>query len=415
MELAGINVLDVFIALFVVVVILRGARTGFLAGVFSLVGVVVGASAGSRIASSLMPGDGDPIYGAGITLGSVLAFAVLGEVVARTIGGSIRDRLSSPTSETLDGFGGAALGFALSLVLVWAVGVFALQSPPLHPAAQDSRILQSLIERMPSGVLTQAVADLQPLPQIKGPEPEVSAPEGSIVGDPDVRAASARTLRVMSRACGYSVEGSGWVAGRDLVVTNAHVVAGETATRVQVEGAGRPVPAKVIVLDKKNDLAVLRVNGLGLTPLRLAAPKSGEVAAVIGFPENGPLDIEPARTGRTERVTSSNAYDHGSVERFVTSFRVHVRPGNSGGPVVNKNGRVVSTIFASRSGSDNSGFGIPSRIVHRHLQTAADRTAPGLHRRMCALERSASQHAARLCRVACQHLSFRVGGLFLTR
>ena len=376
MELAGINVLDVFIALFVVVVILRGARTGFLAGVFSLVGVVVGASAGSRIASSLMPGDGDPIYGAGITLGSVLAFAVLGEVVARTIGGSIRDRLSSPTSETLDGFGGAALGFALSLVLVWAVGVFALQSPPLHPAVQDSRILQSLIERMPSGLLTQAVADLQPLPQIKGPEPEVSAPEGSIVGDPDVRAASARTLRVTSRACGYSVEGSGWVAGRDLVVTNAHVVAGETATRVQVEGAGRPVPAQVIVVDKKNDLAVLRVNGLGLTPLRLAAAKPGEVAAVIGFPENGPLDIEPARTGRTERVTSSNAYDHGSVERFVTSFRVHVRPGNSGGPVVNKNGRVVSTIFASRTGSDNSGYGIPSRIVHRHLQTAADRTAP---------------------------------------
>jgi len=379
MELAGLNILDVFIALFVVVVILRGARTGFLAGVFSLVGVVVGASAGSRIASSLMPEDGTPIYGAGITLGSILAFAVLGEVVARTIGGSIRHRLSSPTSETLDGFGGAALGFALSLVLVSAVGAFVLQSPPLaglHPAVQDSRILQSLEERMPSGLFTQAVADLEPLPQIRGPEPDVSAPVESIVGDPDVRAASARTLRVTGIACGYGVEGSGWVAGRDLVVTNAHVVAGETTTRVQVRGMGRHLPAEVVVFDEKNDIAVLRVAGLGLTPLRLTAPRRGEAVAVIGFPENGPLDIEPARTGPTLRVTSSDAYDRGPVKRVVTSFRVYVRPGNSGGPAVNENGQVVSTIFASRTGSDNEGYGVPSGIIHRHLRMAADRTNP---------------------------------------
>jgi uncharacterized membrane protein required for colicin V production len=379
MELAGLNVLDVFIALFVVVVILRGARTGFLAGVFSLAGVVVGASAGSRIASSLMPEDGYHIYGAGITLGSILAFAVLGEVVARTIGGSIRNRLSSPTSETLDGFGGAVLGFALSLVLVWAVGAFVLQPQPLpglRPAVKDSRILQALNERMPSRLLPRVVADLQPLPRIKGPEPEVAAPEGSIVGDPDVLAASARTLRVRGIACRYGVEGSGWVAGRDLVVTNAHVVAGETATHVQVGGKGRPLPAEVVVFDEKNDIAVLRVNGLGLTPLRLATPRPGEAAAVIGFPENGPLDIEPARTGPTGSVTSSNAYDRGPVKRVVTSFRVYVRPGNSGGPAVNENGRVVSTIFASRTGSNNEGYGIPSRIVHRHLLMAADRTTP---------------------------------------
>jgi S1-C subfamily serine protease len=379
MDFAGLNFLDVLIALFVVVTVLRGARTGFLAGVFSLVGVVVGASVGSRIAPSLMPEDGNPLYGAGITLGSILAFSVLGEVIARTIGGSIRNRLTSPASETLDGLGGAALGFALSLVLVWAVGVFALQSPPLaslHPAVQDSRILQSLNERMPSGLLTQAVADLEPLPRIKGPEPEVAAPEGNIVRDPDVRAASARTLRVTGIACGYGVEGSGWVAGQNLVVTNAHVVAGQTATRVQIGGAGRLLPAEVVVFDEKNDIAVLRVNGLGLTPLRLSAPRPGEDAAVIGFPENGPLDIEPARTGSTQRVISSDAYDRGPVERTVTSFRVYVRPGNSGGPAVNANGQVISTIFASRTDSDNSGYGVPSRIVHRHLRTADGRTTP---------------------------------------
>jgi S1-C subfamily serine protease len=177
-------------------------------------------------------------------------------------------------------------------------------------------------------------------------------------------------------ACGYGVEGSGWAAGQNLVVTNAHVVAGETATRVQVGGAGRLLPAKVVVFDEKNDIAVLRVNGLGLTPLPLTAPRPGEAAAVIGFPENGPLDIEPARTGATQRVISSDAYDHGPVERVVTSFRVYVRPGNSGGPAVNANGQVVSTIFASRTDSDNSGYGVPSRIVRQHLRAAAGRSIP---------------------------------------
>jgi S1-C subfamily serine protease len=379
MDFDGLNVLDLFIGIFIVVSVLRGARTGFLAGVFSLVGVVVGASVGSRIAPSLLPAGGNPIYGAGITLGSILAFSVLGEIIARSMGGSIRNRLFSPASAKLDGLGGGLLGFALALVLVWAVGVFALQSPTLaglQPVAQDSRILQTLKDRMPSGLLTQAVADLQPLPKIQGPEPEVAAPEGNIVNDPDVRAASRRTLRVTGTACGYGVEGSAWAAGRNLVVTNAHVVAGETATWVQVGGTGRQLPAEVVAFDERNDIAVMRVENLDLAPLPVAVARPGEAAAVIGFPQNGPLDIEPARTGTTERVRSTDAYDNGPVERMVTSFRVYVRPGNSGGPAVDAEGRVVSTIFASRTGSNDSGYGVPSRIVQRHLQAAASRTTP---------------------------------------
>ena len=379
MDFDGLNVLDLFIGIFIVVSVLRGARTGFLAGVFSLVGVVVGAAVGSRIAPSLLPDGGNPIYGAGITLGSILAFSVLGEIIARSMGGSIRNRLFSPASAKLDGLGGGLLGFALALVLVWAVGVFALQSPTLaglQPVAQDSRILQTLKDRMPSDLLTQAVGDLQPLPKIRGPEPEVAAPEGNIRNDPDVQAASQRTLRVTGTACGYGVEGSAWVGGQNLVVTNAHVVAGETATWVQIGGTGRQLPAKVVAFDERNDIAVMRVENLGLAPLPVAVARPGEEAAVIGFPQNGPLDIEPARTGSTERVRSTDAYDNGPVERMVTSFRVYVRPGNSGGPAVVAEGRVVSTIFASRTDSNNSGYGVPSRIVQRHLKAAASRTTP---------------------------------------
>jgi len=373
------STIDVFIALFMLLVVLRGARTGFLAGAFSLVGVVLGASLGSRLAPLLLPEGESPIFGAGITLVSILAFTVLGEVVARAAGGALRARLASPASEALDGLGGAVLGLALSLVLVWAVGIFALQSPPLaglHPAVKESRILHALNERMPSELLTRAVAELNPLPQIRGPEVDVAVPNGRIAEDPEVLASSSRTVRVSSIACGYGVEGSGWVAASDLVVTNAHVVAGQSVTSVQPSGAGPRKRAEVVLFDDRNDVAILRVDGLGLDPMPLAAPEYGEVGAVLGFPENGPLDIQPARTGSTRRVISSDAYNKGPVERTVTSFRVYVRPGNSGGPVVNADGEVVATVFASRADSSNAGYGIPSQIVKHRLATATQRTRP---------------------------------------
>ena len=372
-------VLDLLIVLFVVLTVLRGARTGLLAGLFSLVGVVVGASVGSRVAPYLMPEGENPLFGAGITLVSILAFAALGEIAARAAGGALRRRLAGPASETMDGLGGAALGLVLSLVLVWAIGLFALQAPPLagvQPAVKESRILQLLNERMPSELLTRAVAQLNPLPQIRGPEADVAVPNGRLARDPEVLAAGPRTVRVTSIACGYGVEGSGWVAAPDLVVTNAHVVAGAAGTRVQPGGTGQRLRAEVVLFDERNDVAVLRVSRLRLDPMPLSAPHPGEATAVLGFPENGPLNIQPARTGSTQRVISGDAYNHGPVERTVTTFRVYVRPGNSGGPVVNGDGEVVATVFASRADSNDSGYGIPSQLVQRRLAAAAGRTDP---------------------------------------
>lgn len=113
-----------------------------------------------------------------------------------------------------------------------------------------------------------------------------------------------------------------------------------------------------------------------MPPLTLADPEPGETVAVLGFPENGPLDIRPGRTGETRRVISTDAYNNGPVERTVTSFRVYVRPGNSGGPAVNDDGEVVSTIFASRADSSNSGYGVPAQLIQQHLDSVPQRTQP---------------------------------------
>ena len=375
MGFPDLNVVDLFILIFVLAAVLRGARTGFLASAFSLAGVAVGAALGSRLAPLLLPENESPMFRSGITLASVVAFAVLGEVLARAFGGSLRNRLTGPVSGALDGTGGAALGLALSLTLVWVVGAFALQTPffsSLHPAAEDSKMLRTLEDRISSEPFMQAVARLDPLPEIRSPEADVADPNTTITSDPEILSAGSRMARISGIACGYGVEGSGWVAAPNLVVTNAHVVAGEAITRVQPGGMGPHLRGRVILFDERNDVAILRVRRLGLRPLPLSEPKPGQSAAVFGFPENGPLDVRPARTGGTRRVISTDSYDLGPVQRTVTSFRAYVRPGNSGGPAVNADGEVVATVFASRADSNEAGFGIPSQIVERLLDTAED-------------------------------------------
>jgi S1-C subfamily serine protease len=371
--------LDLLIVLFVLFLVWRGARTGFLASALSLVGVVVGATLGSRLVPAFLEGNGDLVFGSIVTLASIMAFAVLGDLLARAAGGYLSQKITTPTSEALDRAGGAILGAALSLTVVWVSATFALGAPllsPLHPAMQESRVLGVLNEKMPSRLLTQAVSRLDPIPSFRGPDANVAEPDLSIANDPDVLAATSRVVRVSGVACGYGVEGSGWVAASNLVVTNAHVVAGEITTQVQPDGIGVPLPAKVMVFDEKNDIAVLQVNDLHLQPLPLAEPQANEPVAILGFPENGPFDIRAGRVGDTQRVISNDAYNRGPVERTVTSFKGFVRPGNSGGPAVNTEGAVVATVFASRADSDNAGYGIPASLVQQLVDLAGARRTP---------------------------------------
>jgi S1-C subfamily serine protease len=374
-----VNVLDLFILLFVVFLVWRGFRTGFLAGALSLVGVVLGAALGSRIVPALLDSDGDLVFGSVITLASIVAFAVLGDILARAASGFLQEKIEGANSEALDRAGGALLGVALSLTLVWVATTFALGTPllsSLHPTMQESTMLGALNRAMPSRLLTQAVSRLDPIPSFRGPEADVADPNQEIAKDPEVLAATSRVVRVSGVACGYGVEGSGWAAAPDLVVTNAHVVAGEISTQVQPEGNGLPLPARVMAFDEKNDIAVLRVNDLRLPPLRLAEPRNSEPVALLGFPEHGPFDIRAGRVGDTTRVISNDAYNRGPVERTVTSFKGFVRPGNSGGPAVNEDGEVVATVFASRADSDDAGYGIPSSLVKQLVDLAQERRNP---------------------------------------
>jgi len=182
-------------------------------------------------------------------------------------------------------------------------------------------------------------------------------------------------VRVLGTACGLGVEGSGWVARPNLVVTAAHVVAGQDDTVVELQ-SGERLPADAVAFDRRNDIAVLRVFDLGLRPLPLAAAKSGTPVAVLGFPENGPFAATPARIGRTSVVLAEDAYGTGPVARPITSLRGRVRHGDSGAPAVDSRGAVQATIFAARLRS-SGGYGVPAEAVRAALNSARGSVSTG--------------------------------------
>ena len=159
-------------------------------------------------------------------------------------------------------------------------------------------------------------------------------------------------------------------------MTAAHVVAGQRDTVVQTNGSTDTLPARALVFDAHNDVAVLEVPGLDARPLPLRDPRSGTPVALVGYPSNGPLQFTPARIGRTATVFSQDAYGRGPVTRTITTIRGRVRHGNSGGPAVDLAGAVEATAFAARIGSD-SGYGVPSDLVRNDLARAKNPVSTG--------------------------------------
>jgi S1-C subfamily serine protease len=290
------------------------------------------------------------------------------------VGARLRGRVRSPAATALDGMAGAVLTACVGIGVCWVLGALALANGgQARREVQRSPILQQLNTWMPpSSGLIEALARLDPFPRIDGPSARVPAPTAAIARADGVLAAADSVVKILGNACGLGVEGSGWVAGNGLVVTNAHVVAGQEDTRVLVRGREPGLDAVAVSFDARNDLAVLRVEDLDAPALTLARnPRSGTSAAILGFPGNGPYDVRAGRVGQTREVITQDAYGQGPVRRTITSLRGAVRSGNSGGPMVDADGEVVTTVFAATTSGPRGGFGVPNSIVRAALDRAA--------------------------------------------
>ncbi|MEA2365157.1 MAG: hypothetical protein QOI32_669 [Thermoleophilaceae bacterium] len=374
--------LDWIIVAFTALMAVWGFSQGLIAGAMSLVGFAAGAFVGSRLGPLVLTDGSHSPYAPLFALIGALMVGALFSSVLELLGFHLRRRLGERFG-VIDGVGGSILVACLGLFLVWIAGAVALQTPgarELREPIQRSEILKKLNAALPpSGPLLQALARFDPFPTIQGPAANVPPPNAAIARDPQVQAAGQSVVRVLGTACGLGVQGSGWIAGDGLVVTNAHVVAGQDDTTVQPGGEGPSVDADAVWFDARNDLAILRASGLSGAPglsMNVNA-ESGSSAAVLGFPENGPYDVEPARLGPTQTVISQDAYGRGPVRRAITTLRGLVRHGNSGGPVVDGSGRVVTTVFAAASGRRRSGFGVPDSIVRQALRRIRGRVDTG--------------------------------------
>jgi Trypsin-like peptidase domain/Colicin V production protein len=359
--------IDWIIVAFVALMALWGYAQGLIVSALSLAGFAGGAFAGSRLAPLLLEQGSSSPYAPLFSLVSALMVGGLAAIVFEALGEGIRRRVTFHAVDVLDGIGGAVLVAVLGLGLVWIAGAVALQTPGARELRQDiqrSAILSKLNEALPpSGPILNALARADPFPRIRGPEADVPAPNRRILRDADVQRAGRSVVRILGHACGLAVQGSAWMARPGVVVTNAHVVAGQDDTTVESDGGGG-LEATAIHFDARNDVAVLSVPGLGAPALeQRAGGRAGIPVAILGYPENGPYRSIAGRLGETTTVLTRDAYGAGPVRRRITSLRGRIRSGNSGGPVVDAGGRVVTTVFAAATNGSGSGFGVPPGIV----------------------------------------------------
>lgn len=376
-----VTVLDWAIVAFTIALGLWGYRQGLIVGALTLVGFGAGAFTGSRLGPLVLSqGSESPYAPLCAALGALLAGALMAVAVESFALGLRAKIIRRPSLHLADGAGGAALIASVALGLAWVFGAVALHAPAterLRADVQESLILRSLNQVLPpSGPVLNALDRVDPAPSVIGPATPTSPPDQLIASDPDVLAVGASVVRVLSTACGLGIEGSGWAAGPGLIVTNAHVIAGADDTTVATRD-GVELDATPVFYGVDNDLALLRV-GATLPTLPISSRRPvGADAAVLGYPENGPYALSPARIGETRATISEDAYGNGPVDRSIAALGGRVRSGNSGGPLVDADGRVVGTVFAATTSGAPGGFAIPAELVRRALTQTAEEADTG--------------------------------------
>jgi S1-C subfamily serine protease len=372
-----VTVLDWSIVAFTAALAIWGYRQGLIVGALTLVGFAAGAFLGSRVGPLLLTGGSRSPYAPLFAALGALLFGAMVAVTVEAFALELRTRfVRGRALQAADGAGGAALIAAVALGLAWVFGAVALHAPgtaQLRADVQRSLILRGLNRMLPpSGPVLNALNRVDPAPSIAAPTTPVAPPDAAIASDPDVLRAGRSVVRVLGTACGLGIEGSGWIAQPGLVVTNAHVVAGEEDTTVTTQD-GASLDATPVHYDPRNDLALLRVPA-DVPALEIAPrPAPGEGGAVLGYPENGPYALAPARLGETNSVLSEDSYGRGPIRRPISFLRGSVRSGNSGGPLVNPRGQVLGTVFAATTTGPPGGFAVPNSIV---LSSLPETTTP---------------------------------------
>lgn len=350
------NLLDLVLIVVFVSALIGGYRIGFVARVASWIGGLGGFFLALRLMPSILRRVGEiaPLGRLLITLAALLVGAAIGGAIGEAIGSTLR-RAVPPPARILDRAGGAVAGLAGVLVALWLFLPVAAEVP--GAAAQqvrNSQVLQRLDDLTPQPPdATRAVSSLvgdARFPDVFAdlrPAPDIGPPPSQVPVDPAVvRRAVASTVNVESSGCGGLHEGSGFAAGENVVVTNAHVVAGADRVRVR-RPDGRVLPASIVHFDDNRDLAVLSVSGLGQRPLPVANAGEGTAGAVLGYPGGqNSVRVAPAVIRQENPTVGRDIYGRDRIRRQVLFLASNLRQGDSGAAFIDGQGRVIGVAFA---------------------------------------------------------------------
>ncbi len=371
------SVIDLIVLALAIGFAISGYRQGFVIAALSFVGFVGGAALGIQLASPIATrvshGQGQVV----VAVVVVLVIALIGQVAAVRIGSEIRQRITWRSARTVDSVLGTVVSVITVLLVSWMVAtpLAASPYPSLSSAVRKSAVVREVNSVVPSPVREvyqslRGVIDRGDFPDVFGPlSPTrvlpVEPPDPTLARDPVVQRVHQSVVKVVGVApsCSRRIEGSGFVYAPGRVLTNAHVVAGVQSPTVQVDGVVRD--ANVVLYDPNRDVAVLAVPGMQAPALRFSTPGAsrGDSAIILGYPEDGPFFVGPARVRERENIRGPNIYNNQTVTRGAYTVRGDVRSGNSGGPLLKPDGTVLGMIFAAALDQKDTGFALTASEI----------------------------------------------------
>lgn len=374
------DLLDLILIVLIAAFAVAGYRQGFIIGILSLAGFVVGVAVGAFIAPGISRTLASSLpWQAFIAILVVFGAAVIGMLVASGLGVAMRSRLTGRPATFVDSLGGAAVNVVAVLLVAWMIASFLVSAPFPAIARQvnNSAVLRTVDSVMPRGTLYLPV-----FPQLRtllsnGLYSQVfsaiGAENGLTLAAPDQAVLKSRALdraepsivkiEGVAQSCSLRIEGSGFVISPGHVLTNAHVVAGVTLG-LTVETSSQSYKARVVLYDPMDDVAILDVPGLQAPPLSFAtqAP-AGTAAIVAGYPLDHPLTVVAATVGRSMTAYGPNIYQTQIVHRQIYPIRAQIEPGNSGGPLLSPSGRVYGVVFAASTSALDTGYALTAGEV----------------------------------------------------
>ena len=370
-------------------IVSSGWRRGLIVSVFSLVGLVAGAWLGRSLV--------DIISGASTTssltrtsLGAAALFLGMGfgSVLGGFIGNRIRSIFSWSPIRLLDNTTGAAVSIGAWSVVAWFMATTLLAAPvsSLTNVLTESKVIVALDQYMPDQVRNgvesiRIYVSNSDLPNNIGEvllAPVVEPPDLGSTAEPAIAAALDSVVKVEGTAfaCSSRITGSGFVVGQDLIITNAHVVAGVTDPTVRVKGTGKAFEGSVIYFDPANDVSLIRTKNFPSVALRISEPLSrGDAAVVAGFPGGGPLALVPARVRSASESSGTDIYGKNNVAREIYALSADIKQGDSGAPMLALDGSVAGLVFASSAIDDQTGYALTAKQFMAAVNSANSSTS----------------------------------------